>query len=200
MLVRGRAIAGLLVTGDYPGTIVSANQKRTVAIGRGGRTYVCAFVPGDVGRNDVAALAGVVRQLTDVSRKPGPRLRWESRVAKAQDSARELLSGKRSLGNVELLSYIAAHTAAGYGPVSMLLENPDIERIVVRGPRCKISVTHRTLGDCTTNMGFSSRESFLRAVSNLEDAAGHAGRPNGRHAFGLANGSPRVVGNPKLCA
>lgn len=167
----GRPLAGIIVTKDYPDAIISANRKRTVVAGKRGGAGICSLLAIDITKSDAHALREAGELLADVVGQPGSMAFWESRVAKAQDAAKEILARKGARRNTEMLSYIAAHEAAGYGPISMLLEDTDIEKIEVRSQQSRISVTHRALGDCVTNMGFSSRESFMKAVGRLEEDA-----------------------------
>jgi hypothetical protein len=182
----GRSLAGFIVTKNYPDTVMSTNMKRTVATGKRGSAGVCSLLAIGITRGDAHALHGAVELLVDAAGQPDQGMFWESRVAKAQDAARGILARRGAGRNTEMLSYIAAHCAAGYGPISMLLDDPDIEKIEVRSRQSRICVTHRILGDCVTNMSFSSKESFMGAVGNLE---GDSQRNGGLYAVDISAGA-----------
>jgi Flp pilus assembly CpaF family ATPase len=60
-----------------------------------------------------------------------------------------------------IVPYIAAHEVAGYGPISMLLDDQSgIEEIMVNSPASNIIVYHSRYGYCQTNMRFNGAQEF----------------------------------------
>ena len=93
-----------------------------------------------------------------------------------QIKARDKMSNNAALGRVNYLAYLLAHEIAGYGPISMLIEDSsDIEEIEINSP-FSIAVYHRRYGRCSTNLIFNSKEDFRYTISRM---AAHCGKELG---------------------
>jgi flagellar protein FlaI len=75
-------------------------------------------------------------------------------------------------GKTDHLAYMLAHDMAGYGPISMLLEDSsDIEEIEINSP-FSIAVYHRRYGRCNTNLIFNSKEDFRYTINRMAAECG----------------------------
>ena len=67
-----------------------------------------------------------------------------------------------------IVPYIAAHEVAGYGPISMLLDDQSgIEEIMVNSPASNIIVYHSRYGYCQTNMRFNGAQEFRFTMNRI---------------------------------
>lgn len=82
----------------------------------------------------------------------------------AKDIAAPFLQGAE---RGEFLSYIVAHDVAGNGPISMLMENPEVEEIVVNSPEAEIGIYHARYGFCRTNLRFANEQAFRFTINRL---------------------------------
>jgi Flp pilus assembly CpaF family ATPase len=84
-----------------------------------------------------------------------------------------MLARQRLLQNVpqdkaEVLSYIIAHDTAGYGPISIMLDDKqNIEEIEINSPQSPLIVYSAKYGRCMTNICFSSEFAFRSAINRL---------------------------------
>lgn len=102
---------------------------------------------------------------------------------------------KHGVADDGLLAYMAAHDAAGFGPLSMLMEDRDnIERIVVDGPRSRISVYHSRLGMCRTNLSFRGRRQMTETAGRLAAAVGVEAPKAAPVIEARLDGRPRTLG------
>ena len=67
----------------------------------------------------------------------------------------------------EFIAYVVAHDVAGNGPISMLMENPEIEEIVVNSPETEIGIYHARYGFCRTNIRFANEQAFRFTINRL---------------------------------
>ena len=82
--------------------------------------------------------------------------------------ARLKLSSLVPPGRIEPLSYIVAHDTAGYGPISMILEDKqNIEEIEINSPQSPIIIYSTKYGRCITNLRFSSEFAFRSAINRM---------------------------------
>ena len=89
-------------------------------------------------------------------------------IAVAQQIAKLRLSSLAPPDRVEVLSYIIAHDTAGYGPISMIMEDKqDIEEIEINSPQSPIIVYSAKYGRCMTNLRFSSEFAFRSAINRM---------------------------------
>lgn len=111
-------------------------------------------------------------------------------VQSAMARASEALSGA-GLQDGGLLAYLVAHDTAGFGPLSMLMEDGEnIEEIVVNSPGSRISVYHSRLGFCRTNLSFAGEQQMRSAINRLiADAEKELGRDTPIIDAQLGNGS-----------
>ncbi len=69
---------------------------------------------------------------------------------------------------VEALSYVVAHDTAGYGPISMILEDKqNIEEIEINSPQSPVIVYSTKYGRCITNLRFSGEFAFRSAINRM---------------------------------
>ena len=79
---------------------------------------------------------------------------------------RKVLGG--SMTGRETIAYMVAHDIAGYGPLSMLMEDKDgIEEIEVNSPSSIISIVSAEFGRCSTNLRFRGENEFRVAVNKM---------------------------------
>lgn len=89
-------------------------------------------------------------------------------IKEAQSIARARLMEIASPEKADLLSYMVAHDTAGYGPISILLEDRhNIEEIEVNSPDSSIIVYSTRYGRCITNLRFNGEHSFRSAINRL---------------------------------
>ncbi len=89
-------------------------------------------------------------------------------ISVAQQIAKLRLSSLVPPDRVEVLSYIIAHDTAGYGPISMIMEDKqDIEEIEINSPQSPIIVYSAKYGRCMTNLRFSSEFAFRSAINRM---------------------------------
>jgi flagellar protein FlaI len=89
-------------------------------------------------------------------------------IAESLRLARLRLSSLVPPDRVEPLSYIVAHDTAGYGPISMILEDKqNIEEIEINSPQSPIIIYSTKYGRCMTNLRFSSEFAFRSAINRM---------------------------------
>ncbi|MCL5100314.1 MAG: type II/IV secretion system ATPase subunit [Candidatus Marsarchaeota archaeon] len=67
-----------------------------------------------------------------------------------------------------IIPYIAAHEVAGYGPISMLLDDRSgIEEIMINSPASNIVIYHSKYGYCQTNMRFNGAPEFRFTMNRI---------------------------------
>lgn len=73
--------------------------------------------------------------------------------------------------NSEMLSYVLTHEVFGYGPISMLISDSNIDNILIDSPTSNIWINHKKYGHCKTNIRFSN-QNYLDFVINklIKDA------------------------------
>ena len=77
-----------------------------------------------------------------------------------------------SMTGRETIAYMVAHDIAGYGPLSMLMEDKEgIEEIEVNSPSSVISVVSAEFGRCSTNLRFRGEDEFRVAVNKMAYSA-----------------------------
>ena len=150
----------------YPDKVssVSSNMMAAAGILRGRGVY--SFLGMELGRKDMKNALILKRMLDETPGTKDSTLRWESRVARAKALAIRMAGEKGIIRNVEKISYIAAHYAAGYGIISMLLDDHNVNEADLYG-RHSI-VKHSSLGECRTNVSFRDIEGAGEAISAIE--------------------------------
>ncbi len=89
-------------------------------------------------------------------------------IKDAQSIARSCLLEISSPEKAEFLSYIVAHDTAGYGPISVLLEDRlNIEEIEINSPDSCIMVYSSRYGRCITNLRFAGEYAFRSAINRM---------------------------------
>ncbi|MCL4411215.1 Flp pilus assembly complex ATPase component TadA [Candidatus Marsarchaeota archaeon] len=153
------------------------------AVGKMGKGFVYSLVPcpsdRDIERESGMTKTKVINEIlsTNINAPDAYSTAWVSSV----QGMAERICGKTS--NESIVPYIVAHEIAGYGPISIIMEDSkDVEEILVNKPTDMISIYHAKYGYCATNMRFRS-ESDLRFVVN---------RILGQSNTELGEGSPIV--------
>lgn len=78
------------------------------------------------------------------------------------------LSKSLPLDRSTKLALLVAHETAGYGPLSVLIEDrANLEEIEINSPNGFISVYHSRYGRCTTNIRFNSEEHFRQTINRF---------------------------------
>ncbi|MDE1847850.1 MAG: type II/IV secretion system ATPase subunit, partial [Candidatus Micrarchaeota archaeon] len=78
------------------------------------------------------------------------------------------LSKSLGLELSEKLALAVAHDTAGYGPLSLLLEDKqNIEEIEINTPDSPIYIYHCRYGRCKTNLKFESEQAFRQSINKL---------------------------------
>ncbi len=98
---------------------------------------------------------------------------YERDIENVKALAKSVLSSVASPERIDMLSYIIAHDTAGYGPISILMEDRhNIEEIEINSPDSCISVFLPRYGRCLTNLRFAGAQQFRstinRMISNTE--------------------------------
>lgn len=89
-------------------------------------------------------------------------------ISDALQIAKTKLSSMVPPDRIEPLAYIVAHDTAGYGPISMILEDKhNIEEIEINSLQSPITVYLAKYGRCITNLQFSSEHSFRSAINRM---------------------------------
>lgn len=94
---------------------------------------------------------------------------------KASDLANEALNELGCHEEARWLSYLIAHDMAGYGPISILLEDRDnIAGVEVKSAFSPILVLSKNHGRCLTNLRFAGEEAFRSTMNRfvLENGRG----------------------------
>ncbi len=89
-------------------------------------------------------------------------------IQEAQSIAKSRLLGIASPEKADFLAYLVAHDTAGYGPISILLEDRhNIEEIEVNSPGSNIVVYSTRYGRCITNLRFAGEYPFRSAINRM---------------------------------
>lgn len=109
------------------------------------------------------AKACVIEKAVSEGIEAGPTL-----MGYAEGVAMQELMGCMEQGYAEYASRIISHDTAGFGPISMLMEDKqNIEEIEINSPTSAISVVHSKLGRCATNLRFCSEQAFRSSINRL---------------------------------
>jgi type IV secretory pathway ATPase VirB11/archaellum biosynthesis ATPase len=110
-----------------------------------------------------AAKASVIDELSKSTDEAGI-----AAFGRAREIASREISLRAGTDRAEYLAYLVAHDTAGYGPISVLLEDRrSIEEIEVNSPRAPINIYHVKYGRCATNLRFCSEQGFRHSMNRL---------------------------------
>ncbi len=147
---------------DYPDKIAYVPAGAMSAGGTKHGRNVYSFLGMELGRGDMKNALALKRALDEMPGTKDSTVRWEVRVARARAFATAMAHDKGITKNVEKISYIAAHCAAGYGPISMLLDDRNVNEVRFSGRRSTLS--HALLGECRTNMLLVDAENMITTI------------------------------------
>ncbi len=89
-------------------------------------------------------------------------------ISESMQIAKYKLSGISQPDKIDALSYLVAHDTAGYGPISILMEDKkNIEEIEINSPKCPIIVYSTKYGRCATNLMFTSDAAFRSVINRM---------------------------------
>ncbi len=125
--------------------------------------YVMETVPAAGGGAMERAKANVIDTMAGEDAELG-----SAAFARAACLAEASLAGSFEGRQLKQAAHIVAHDTAGFGPISLLLENKEaIEEIEINSPGAPIAVYHVKHGRCTTNLRFSSYPSFRSCMNRF---------------------------------
>ncbi len=154
----------------YPEKLLWIGPRRCIVMGQSGETGVCSLLALRFGRKGIADALNAARllgsDLEALERMPS----WKARVAVAEGMINSKLAERLQSGSIGIASHIVAHELAGFGPISLIMEEVD-------GPLCidvsygsgKIAIRHPSLGACRTNMRFIDGTYLAGAVARLSN-------------------------------
>ncbi len=150
--------ASFSVSGDAPSAAEFSGRFFTAGSGKDGNVYSVGRV---LTSSDEAMMAAAKRAVVS-NLAPGSSASVKDAYALA------LSSLPQDVQDRELISYMAAHDTAGFGPFSMLMDDKEnMEEIVVNSPTSRICVYHSRLGFCRTNLSFRSEQAMRSALNRL---------------------------------
>jgi len=156
---------------DFPDKIIAKNEINHAVIGRkGNQTLYSIFCP-DISADDEKAMAQA-KALAVNSLVNGKDITYSKEsMGLVAGILKNILSNTSTSESKELLLYLVANDIAGYGPISVLLDDStNIEEIVVNSPTGRIGIYHSIYGYCTTNMHFATEADFRFIVNKLISA------------------------------
>ncbi len=158
------------ITNEYPTELKEQYAQGRVLIGSTGSATIYALNLMGIGAEEVRIAASlkarmIAKLANDASLSP------PSSIGDARLLALEMLA-QCPQETREAVAYLVAHEVAGYGPISMLLEDAaNIEEIVVNAPRASIGLYHARHGYCVTNLRFADEASMRTIVNRMISAA-----------------------------
>jgi Flp pilus assembly CpaF family ATPase len=159
------------ITAAYPDKVLeSPDAFRVVGKASSGMLYSFLALPDEhaIMKEASAVKAKTIDALAHDTAFQALGTGFHARVVAARATASRFTEGDPRKA---IIPYIVAHDVAGYGPLSMLLDDPGgIEEIMVNAPTSNIVVHHSQHGYCKTNLCFNSAQDF-RFSMNLILAA-----------------------------
>ena len=135
-------------------------RREPWVIGRRGKMHY--YVLDGMGGADGSHMAGTVKSRCIETLLGGRE--GERSVERAMEIASGMVHEEAAGG---IIPYIVAHDVAGNGPLSMLMEDKEIEEIIVNSPRSNIALYHSRHGFCQTNLKFNDEGSFRFTINRL---------------------------------
>ena len=152
----------------YPDRVLAAGRGGCFAIGTRKSGGMFSLIGIGLGRKERAAAKAIGEGVAAMPWARNGAVPYLSRVERARGEAAQAARRAGLSQHVDGISGIAAHCAAGYGPISMLLEDQNVSRVVVRKAGRRITIFHEAFGECETNLAFSSQDEMERAVGAIE--------------------------------
>lgn len=155
-----------VITNDYPSKNSRLAQDGFRLIGKRGRRNIYSInAKGFDG--SAAAIARLVKPRLIAALAANVHSGAEPLISTARSLATQLLNQYHCVSS-ELVAYVLAHETAGYGPISMLLEDAqNIEEIIIDTPHSNIRLYHTMYGYCTTNLRFRDERALRYMINKL---------------------------------
>lgn len=155
------------ITHEYPNKVVEADTGKHRVIGQRGETYFYSIFAANLDSGDIK-IAKEVKSKAVSMLVGGSRPAGISAKENVYNICLSLLSTYRTNENKDLLAYIVSHDIAGYGPISILLEDSEnLEEIEINSPDSNIVVFHKKHGRCTTNLKFNGERNYRYVINRL---------------------------------
>jgi type IV secretory pathway ATPase VirB11/archaellum biosynthesis ATPase len=154
------------LTDSYPDKVIEKSGRAIVGRSGNRMLYSIDALSASRGWSDAALF---VKRSTVDKMLVTPELPYRERLKAAESTASEILQQVDPQHSTdEIVPYVVSHEVAGYGPFSVLMEDEsNIEEIVVNSPRSEIGIYHTRYGYCTTNLRFTSEDSFRHVINRL---------------------------------
>ena len=154
-----------MVSDGYPGEIIESDEAKHRVICRSEKGPVYALKSRQLSSSDLKAIEIAKTEVIEKFLSPGqstPLLKNVYERCYATLSTMQTSEGK------EVLAYLLANDIAGYGPISILLDDKaSIEEIEINSPESNIMIYHTRHGRCTTNLRFKSEKSFRFTINRM---------------------------------
>ena len=155
------------ITGDYPDKVFGTAASGMAAVGRRGAQPVYSLLAMGLGGEELSLMDGIKGKAIEELLRAAGANRGRPTLAEAREAVLRVFP-QGSEENRRIISYMVAHDIAGYGPISMLMEDQgNIEEIVVNSPESRIAIYHSKYGYCETNMRFTGEKSFRFTINKL---------------------------------
>ncbi len=136
--------------------VLSCNSKYSYHVGP------LSGISGSIEKAAAAVKGAVLEEVSSSGLEVGN----ASEINKVMGISGKFLDGKGA--GYGAIAYMVAHDIAGYGPLSMLMEDKDgIEEIEVNSPSSIISIVSAEFGRCSTNLRFRGENEFRVAVNKM---------------------------------
>jgi flagellar protein FlaI len=155
---------GFTIHNEYPEKVLEADRARFVAIGRKGVNMLYSMLCLNMSQHDVGVMEDIKGKVV------GRLLARQSSIIDAKEVEQLCiaeLQGKPTGEERGLLAMLLVSDISGYGPISVLMRDPNIEEIEINSPTARISVFHANYGRCITNLSFRSEPDFRSAINRL---------------------------------
>ncbi len=160
-----------MITAERAKELLESDRSKFRSIGTFDHDYMYLMDLAALGGQQIHALEVVKEKVINemVGRCIPAAELFKFALKAANDSLRQHFAP----GLVAYLSYVIAHDTAGFGPISMLLEDSgEIEEIEINSPVSNIAVYHRRYGRCTTNLRFGGELDFRYTINKMAASSG----------------------------
>lgn len=164
-LERPRSKLSFIITDDYPDKVLEKSGEWKI-IGTRGREMLYSLYALGLDRKAYDTAERIKGALIERRSLLGyPKEIGTNEAIQGSIEESKLLVGGDSR---DIIGYIVGHDTLGYGPISILLEEPkDIEEIVINSPESNIGIYHSRYGYCKTNMRFANEDQFRFIINKL---------------------------------
>ncbi|MGC8651961.1 MAG: ATPase, T2SS/T4P/T4SS family [Candidatus Micrarchaeia archaeon] len=162
------ASMSFVVEREFPDKVLEKNEYNNIVIGKRGNRMLYALACQDLSSDDETAMADAKAIVINTLLSRGTESGTAEGMALAAGIAKSALEGMRTSTGKSVLAYLVANDVAGYGPLSILLDDrSNIEEIVINAPTSDIGIYHTIYGYCDTNMRFASEADFRFMINKL---------------------------------